>query len=81
MQGADISDGDVLVVDKSIEARHGHIVIAFVDGQRLVKRLHCRDGRVALIAENPKYPPLEIRDCMDLVVWGVVIGKFRRLPA
>ena len=66
MQGADISDGDVLVVDKSIEVRHGHIVIAFVDDQRLVKRLHCRDERVALIVENPKYLPLEIRDCMAL---------------
>lgn len=79
MQGAEIFDGDILVVDRSIKAAHGQIVVAFVDGERLVKRLHNRQGRVALVAENPAYPPLEIRGEMELVVWGVVIGKFKRL--
>lgn len=78
MQGAEIFDGDILVVDKSIAPRHGHIVIAFVDGQRLVKRLHHRAGRVALLAENPAFPPFEIRDDMEFLVWGVVTGKFKR---
>ena len=53
MQGAEIFDGDILVVDRSIRARHGHIVIAFINGERLVKRLYRRGGRVALVAENP----------------------------
>lgn len=79
MQGAEIFDGDILVVDRSIKAMHGHIVIAFVDGERLVKRLHHRDGRVALVAENPAYPAIDIRGDMELVIWGVVIGKFKRL--
>ena len=77
--GAEIFDGDILVVDRSIKAMHGHIVIAFVDGERLVKRLHHRDDRVALVAENPAYPTIDIRGDMELVVWGVVIGKFKRL--
>ncbi len=81
MQGAEIFDGDILVVDKSIRPQHGHIVIAFVNGERLVKRLHHHAGRVALVAENPFYPPLEIQDGMDLEVWGVVVGKFKRLVA
>lgn len=79
MEGAEIFAGDILVVDKSVRPLHGHIVIAFVDGERLVKRLYKRAGRVALIAENPAYPPLEIQEGMDLDVWGVVIGKFKRL--
>lgn len=79
MDGAEIHDGDILVVDKSVRARHGHIVIAFIEGQRLVKRLHNRAGRVALIAENPSYPALEVQEGMELLVWGVVIGKFKRL--
>ncbi|HLO62318.1 MAG TPA: translesion error-prone DNA polymerase V autoproteolytic subunit [Azonexus sp.] len=77
MQGAEIFAGDILVVDKSIRPRHGQIVIAFVDGQRLVKRLHRRGGRVALLAENPAYPILEILDGMELLIWGVVTGKFK----
>lgn len=79
MQGAEIFDGDILVVDRSIRARHGHIVIAFVNGERLVKRLRCHTGAMALVAENPAYAPLEIRDGMEFEVWGVVVGKFKRM--
>lgn len=81
MQGAEIFDGDILVVDKSIRPRHGQIVVAFVDGERLVKRLYQRSGRVALLAENQCYPPLEIRDGMELLIWGVVTGKFKYFGA
>lgn len=78
MEGAEVFHGDMLVVDRSIEARHGHIVVAFVGGERLVKRLYHRHGRLALLAENPAYPPLEIHDGSELVIWGVVTGKFKR---
>ena len=81
MQGAEIFEGDILIVDRSVRARHGHIVVAFVNGERLVKRLHRRAGRVALVAENPSYPTLEIQEGMELEVWGVVVGKFKRLVA
>lgn len=81
MQAAEIFDGDILVVDKSIRPRHGQIVVAFVDGQRLVKRLYRRNGRVALLAENPQYPPLEIREDQELLIWGVVVGSFKRIGA
>lgn len=78
MQGAEIFDGDILVVDRSIKPRHGHIVVAFVNGDRLVKRLYVRNGRVALLAENTAYPVLEICEGTELVIWGVVTGKFKR---
>jgi len=81
MQEADIVDGDILVVDRSIEPAHGHIVVAFVNGERLVKRLYCSCGKVALLAANPAYPPLELRDGNAMEVWGVVVGKFKRIPA
>lgn len=79
MEGAEIFDGDILVVDRSIKAQHGHIIVAFLDGERLVKRLWCRGERVALVAENPKYPPLVIREGNDMMVWGVVVGRFKRM--
>jgi DNA polymerase V len=81
MEGAEIFAGDILVVDRSIRPRHGHIVVAFLNGERLVKRLHQRGGRVALLAENSDFAPLEISEDLELVVWGVVTGKFKRLPA
>lgn len=79
MEGAEIFDGDILVVDRSINPRHGHIVVAFVNGERLVKRLHNRQGRVALLAESPDYTPLVITEEMEFVIWGVVAGKFKRM--
>ena len=81
MEGAEIFDGDILVVDKSVRPKHGHIVVAFVDGQRLVKRLYRRAGRVALVAESPNYPTLDIGEEQELVIWGVVVGKFKRFGA
>lgn len=81
MEGAEIFDGDILVVDKSVRPAHGHIVVAFVDGERLVKRLYRRAGRVALVAENPHYPTLELSEGQQLDVWGVVVGKFKRFGA
>lgn len=78
MEGAEIFAGDILVVDRSLRARDGHIVVAFVDGERLVKRLSCRGDTVRLLAEHPAYLPLLIQENMEFLVWGVVIGKFKR---
>lgn len=81
MQGAEIFDGDILVVDRSISPGHGHIVVAFLNGERLVKRLHRSGGRVALVAENPTYPTIELHEGAELEIWGVVVGKFKRIGA
>lgn len=80
MEVAQIFDGDILVVDKSIEPAHGHIVIAFCNEERLVRRLYKQKGRVALEADNPHYPPIEASEKSDLLIWGVVTGKFKRFP-
>lgn len=81
MEGAGIHHGEILVVDRSISPQHNHIVIAFVEGERLVKRLHLRHGVARLVAENPLYPALTINPDDPAVIWGVVIGKFARIPA
>jgi len=81
MEGAQIFDGDMLVVDRSVRPVHGQIVVAFLDGERLVKRLHHHEGRVALLAEHPEYPDIELTGETELVIWGVVVGKFSKVPA
>jgi DNA polymerase V len=77
MSGVGINEGDELLVDRSIEPRHGHIVVAVLNGDFTVKRLHQRGGVVKLIAENPRYAPIVLKDGQELVVWGVVT---RNLP-
>lgn len=77
MLGAGIRDGDLLVVDRSREARNGSIVVAVIDGELTVKRLRTGRGNIRLEAENPAYPPLVLREGSDLVIWGVVAHAIR----
>ena len=72
MQGASISDGDILVVDRSQEPRNNSIVIAFVDGEFLVKRILKKVDNLYLMPENPKFAPIRITNEMDFKIWGVV---------
>lgn len=78
MVGAGIFDGDLLVVDKSLQAAPGHVVIAVVDGELAVKRLACKGGVWRLLPENPAFPPIVIREGQELEIWGVVVASIRR---
>ena len=72
MINAGIQSGDILIVDRSIEASHNKIVIAAIDGELTVKRLSKRNHQVQLVAENPQFKPIDITEEQDLVIWGVV---------
>jgi DNA polymerase V len=72
MINAGIHSGDVLVVDKSLEAVEGKIVIAEVDGELTVKRLSKIKGKFFLVAENPDYKPISINPESTFQIWGVV---------
>ena len=72
MLGAGIHDGDLLIVDRSIEPAHRKVVIAAVDGELTVKRLLYREGRVFLAPENPQFEPIDITESEFVHIWGVV---------
>jgi len=72
MTGAGIFDGDLLIVDRSLEPDHGKIAIVEVDGQLTVKRLFKSKGRFLLQSENMSYPPIELQEENEVMVWGVV---------
>ncbi|MFM7545392.1 MAG: LexA family protein, partial [Synechococcales cyanobacterium] len=72
MIGAGIHTGDILIVDRALEARDGKVIIAVVNGELLVKRLRIEKKKVYLASENSDYPPLVITDLMDFEMWGVV---------
>ncbi len=79
MSGIGIYEGDELLVDRSIEAKHGNIVLAVLNNDYTVKRLYRRGGVVKLIAENPLYPPIVVKDGEELVIWGVVTRNLHKL--
>jgi DNA polymerase V len=79
MTGAGILDGDYVIVDRSMEARSGQIVVATCNGDMTIKRLHfLARGRAVLRAENADFPEMEICEETPAVVWGVVIATFRK---
>lgn len=75
MQDVGIRDGNLIVVDRSLHARHGDIVVAVVDGEFTVKQLFQRDGRCELHPANDAYPCITFTDGHTLEVWGVVTAS------
>ncbi|MFC5521756.1 LexA family protein [Polaromonas jejuensis] len=73
-----IDDGDTLVVDKAIKPRHGHIVVAVVDGEFTVKKLYQRGGRIKLQAGNPTFPDIIPNDGQTIEIWGVVTSCIKQ---
>lgn len=72
MLGAGIHQGDILIVDKSLSPKSGKIVIAVVDGDFTVKRLHKYKGNITLKAENSEFEDIKIKGTDELIIWGVV---------
>lgn len=80
MQGAGIYDGDILVVNRALVARHGDIVVAEVDSDFTVKYLHKRGGRIKLHAADPTFPDIVFDRAEDqrLAIVGVVTSTIKR---
>jgi DNA polymerase V len=79
MLGASIQEGDILVVDRSVEPTDGKIVIAVLNGELTVKELSRKKDRIQLLPRNDSYPPIEITSESDLTIWGVVTGVVRQI--
>ena len=79
MINAGIFPGDILVVDRSLEAVDKKIVIAVLDGELTVKRLRIRSGNPSLEPENDRYAPIEIKPDMAFEIWGVVTNVIHKV--
>ena len=71
MIDAGIHDGDLLIVDRSLEPRDNSVVIASIFGELTVKRIRKRAGRLFLVPDNNAYEPIEISGETELHIWGV----------
>lgn len=78
MSGAGIMDGDKVVVDRSVQARHGDIVIAVLDAEYTLKRLYSMGGTIELRPENPAFAALLVSEGSTLEIWGVVVASIRK---
>ncbi len=79
MRDVGITDGDILVVDRSIESWENRVVVAVIDSEFTIKRFTTEQETVVLKSENPDYPSIKITPEMDFSVWGVVSWTLKKL--
>jgi DNA polymerase V len=79
MINAGIHPGDILVVDRGLEAKHGKVIIAIIDNELTVKRLYKKNDVIKLVSENSNYNPIELNEENQLQVWGVVTNVIHSL--
>ena len=72
MMGAGIEAGDLIVIDKSLEASEGDIAVCFLDGEFTLKRIHIEKDVLWLMPENPKYKKIRVTADQHFMVWGIV---------
>jgi len=72
MQGAGLDDGDLLVIDRSLEPENDKIAVCFIDGSFTVKRLKVDVDCVYLMSENKNYKPIKVSEGDELLIWGIV---------
>jgi DNA polymerase V len=79
MKDAGISDGDVLVIDKSLEPRNGSIAVCFLDGEFTVKRILKEKEALFLLPANNEFKPIRITEENDFLVWGIVTYVIKKM--
>jgi len=77
MIGAGLEDGDLLIIDKSIEPKDGKIAVCFIDGDFTVKRIKITTDIIWLIAENKNYQPIKVTKDNDFIIWGIVTNVIK----
>lgn len=77
MKDAGIFDGDLLVIDKSLDPQDGKIAICQIDGEFTVKRIKIEGNVVWLVAENEDYKPIKVTEENELMIWGIVVFSIK----
>lgn len=72
MTGAGIDDGNILVIDRSLEPLNNKIAVCFIDGDFTVKRISIEKDCVYLVPENKNYQPIKVTEENQLLIWGIV---------
>jgi len=79
MKDAGLDNGDLLVIDKSLEPQNGKIAVCFIDGEFTVKRILVNKEGLFLMPANEKYKPIKVEEENNLVIWGIVTNVVKQL--
>ncbi len=78
MMDAGIHDGDLLIIDKSLEPINNKVAVCFIDGEFTVKRIKIEKDIIWLIAENKDYKPIKVTKDNDFIIWGIVTNVIKQ---
>ncbi len=73
MKDIGIDDGDLLIIDKSLEPADGKIAVCFIDGEFTLKRIKIDKDVLWLMPANEKYKPIKVTENSDFAIWGIVV--------
>jgi len=79
MVDAGVEEGDILVIDRALDAQDGDMAVCFVDGEFTLKHLKFHEGGLTLVPANDRYPCIEIGEGSDFIMWGVVTYVIKRV--
>tara|TARA_Y100000768_G_scaffold303546_1_gene237451 strand:+ start:253 stop:684 length:432 start_codon:yes stop_codon:yes gene_type:complete len=79
MIGAGLDDGDLLVIDRSLNPTNGKIAVCFIEGEFTVKRIKKEKDKLYLMPENKIYKPIELKGDDELIIWGIVIYVIKKV--
>ena len=79
MIDAGVEEGDILVIDRALDAQDGDMAVCFVDGEFTLKYLRFRDDGLTLVPANDRYPSIEISEGSDFIMWGVVTYVIKKV--
>ena len=79
MIDAGVEEGDILVIDKSLDARDGDMAVCFVDGEFTLKHLRMNGEKLSLVPANEKYPVIDVVEGTDFKMWGVVTYVIKKV--
>ena len=79
MVNAGLEDGDLIVIDRSLEPTNNKIAVCFIDGEFTVKRLQVKKNKIWLKPENTNYKAIEVKEDNELIIWGIVTNVIKKL--
>jgi len=79
MKNAGLEDGDLLIIDKSLEPINNKIAVCFIDGEFTVKRIKIEANIIWLLAENEAYKPIKVSADNEFVIWGIVTTVIKKV--
>ncbi len=78
MINAGIFDGDLLIIDKSLEPQNNKIAVCQIDGEFTVKRIKIEKDLIWLIAENEDFKPIRVTPDNEFLIWGIVTASIKK---